>query len=390
MLLKRTSALWISSIVLCLVLIQGCTSMPDPGPITLTLNRVSTQATASISTALPYTATRPPATPSYRPNTAAPITATYTPSHTPTTGVETLTAVRRFSLETRAAQTATLLPFQTNTPEQWQPTYTLAPLPIDMATPTDAASDVALSPVKQNRDWTSVEREFDGVAMVLVPIGCFMMGGESGFVGTLPVHQQCIEWPFWIDKYEVTNEQFERFGGVGAYDGSEKDPQRPRESVIWEIARDFCELRGGRLPTEKQWEYAARGPSSLIYPWGNEWDPDRLVQSETLNNQSATVGSYPTGASWVGAQDMAGNVAEWTSSKNELYPYNATDGREELIDRPDPSNPDAPYRSLRIIRGGAFDVSESASFMTYFRIASGGTNPMPVNGVRCVRGFGQP
>jgi formylglycine-generating enzyme required for sulfatase activity len=121
---------------------------------------------------------------------------------------------------------------------------------------------------------------------------------------------------------------------------------RPMESITWYVARAYCEARGGRLPTEAEWEYAARGPDSLIYPWGNAWNPDNVVWAETSGDETATVGSIPAGASWVGALDMSGNVWEWTSSANTPYPYDVSDGREATDgDRAD---------VIRVIRGGSF------------------------------------
>lgn len=167
-----------------------------------------------------------------------------------------------------------------------------------------------------------VVQDFDGVPMVLVPAGCFMMGSGR------EAHEQCFDQPFWIDQTEVTQAQFARLGGVKANVNRFTGDQRPVERITWFEARDFCALRGARLPTEAEWEYAARGPDNLVYPWGNEFIADNVVYRGNSGYQTANVGSRPGGASWVGALDMSGNVGEWTGSLYEPYPYDATDGRE--------------------------------------------------------------
>lgn len=166
-------------------------------------------------------------------------------------------------------------------------------------------------------------QSFNGVEMVLVPPGCFMMGNDDGRRDERPAHEVCFDNPFWIDRTEVTNAQY---GSVGRFEGDD----RPRENLLWSEARDHCASRDARLPTEAEWEYAARGPDSLIYPWGNELDPENLVFDRNSNAESAPVGSRPEGASWVGALDMVGNVFEFVSSTYARYPYDATDGREDL------------------------------------------------------------
>jgi formylglycine-generating enzyme required for sulfatase activity len=137
------------------------------------------------------------------------------------------------------------------------------------------------------------------------------------------VHPQCFDQPFWIDQYEVTNA---RYGSAGYFEGD----NRPRESVDWFAAAEHCAVRGARLPTEAEWEYAARGPSAWVYPWGNDFVDANAVSSwENTVRRTAPVGSRPGGASWVGALDISGNVWDWTSTLYAEYPYDSDDGRED-------------------------------------------------------------
>lgn len=184
-----------------------------------------------------------------------------------------------------------------------------------------------------NADWTPVEREFDGVVMVLVPAGCFTMGSEDGDVNERPVHDVCIEEPFWLDKLEVTQGQFESKGGVKANEGAFEGDNRPVERITWFEAVTYCrDERDGRLPSEAEWEFAVRGPDGLIYPWGNEFEPSYVIHTANSNNRTSEVGAdiRAEGRSWVDAYDMSGNVWEWVSSRAMDYPYRAGDGREDL------------------------------------------------------------
>jgi formylglycine-generating enzyme required for sulfatase activity len=190
--------------------------------------------------------------------------------------------------------------------------------------------------------------------MVEVPPGCFQMGNEEGRRDEKPVTQVCIDYRFWIDRTEVTNQAY-------GQPGNATGDTQPRENLTWFEARDFCAARGGRLPTEAEWEYAGRGPDGVAYPWGDDLLDDRLVFERNSGNQTAPVGSKPEGASWVGALDMAGNVWEWVSSQYRPYPYAADDGREDLTDT----------SVQRVYRGGTGSyIDFAASMMTRFRAAS--------------------
>lgn len=198
-------------------------------------------------------------------------------------------------------------------------------------------------------DTTGRIATFDGVEMALVPPGCFEMGSDGGQSDEVPAHRQCFDAPFYIDRFEVSNEQFIRLGGQAAEPGRWTDPDHPREQVTWFEARDFCAGRGDgvRLPTEAEWEYAARGPEGPVFPWGDTLIPDNVVYIDNTGSQTAPVGSRPGGASWVGAQDMSGNVKEWVSTIYSTYlpyPYTASDKRE------DPAN----TTERRTLRGGSF------------------------------------
>jgi formylglycine-generating enzyme required for sulfatase activity len=100
--------------------------------------------------------------------------------------------------------------------------------------------------------------------------------GRDWFTAEQPASQVCFDEPFWIDKYEVTNAQY---GSTGCEDWS-SEPDQPRNCVSWFDTRDFCAARDAHLPTEAEWEYAARGPDALVYPWGNEWNSQLAVWTD--------------------------------------------------------------------------------------------------------------
>jgi len=244
--------------------------------------------------------------------------------------------------ETATQWTAT--PTPTFTPSN-TPTITPSSTPTITPSPTPRPETLAQIPVIQNQDWTPYEREFDGVTMVLVPAGQFVMGSSESEIASVfedceefssdenncedewfwdearnGDNTQVFETPFWIDKYEVTNELY----GSSNCTQRSSEPDQPRICVSWFEAQEFCESRDARLPTEAEWEYVARGPDNLRYPWGNEFDEDKTIWRGILSG-TAPVGSRPEGASWVGTLDMIGNAWEWTSTFMDEYPYTEFD-----------------------------------------------------------------
>jgi formylglycine-generating enzyme required for sulfatase activity len=224
--------------------------------------------------------------------------------------------------------------------------------------------------------WSPITHTFaDGVPMVQVPAGCFMMGSTNGDNDEQPVLEQCFNEPFWIDLTEVTQADFERLGGVKAYDNRFDGDQRPVERITWFEARDFCALRDARLPTEREWEYAARGPDNLTYPWGSAWNENNAVWDGNSNSQTGEVGSRPAGASWVGALDMSGNVWEWVSS---LYlPYDSSEDRE--------LNTGTRTDVLRVLRGGSWYIVYTDILRAAFRNRLAPDGGSINSGFRCAR-----
>ncbi len=243
--------------------------------------------------------------------------------------------------------TPTITPSPTNTPTNTA-TPTATNTPTDTATPTPTATPLGLERVYQNEEWTPHEEVINGATMVLVPVGCFMMGSENGASDKKPVIELCFNAPFWIDKTEVTRGDYAVCVAAGGCtetpdnEYSTRDTQ-PINRVTWFQATAYCEWREARLPTEKEWEYAARGPSNWEYPWGNDFVADNVVYSGTSNNVTADVGSQPDGQSWVGATDMSGNVWEWASSWYLTYPYDPLKAEDNTSEY-----------NYRVLRGGSF------------------------------------
>jgi len=179
--------------------------------------------------------------------------------------------------------------------------------------------------------WT---RPADGMVMVHVPAGTFQMGSSESDPNAegdeFPQHSVTLD-ALWIDRTEVTNAQYRRCVEAGACQaptkcdwgspnyGEDKKANHPVLCVDWHGAAAYCEWAGGRLPTEAEWEYAARGPDSFIYPWGNDLPDATLLNYAENVGDTSQVGSYSDGASWCGALDMAGNLWEWVADWYDIY-----------------------------------------------------------------------
>jgi iron(II)-dependent oxidoreductase len=215
--------------------------------------------------------------------------------------------------------------------------------------------------------------------MVLVPAGAFQMGTNAaeGLIAEDALPQHSVTLPaFFIDKTEVTNAAYRKYCDATGYptppnwnngrfpDGEENFPVT---HVNWHEATAYAAWAGKRLPTEAEWEKAARGEDGRLYPWGPTWNQSNVV---TNQNKPSAVGSHPSGASPYGALDMAGNVFEWTSDW-----YNAYLGSTFKT----PS-----YGTIyKVVRGGGFDGNNSLSKTTY-RCLMRPTSRIEWVGFRCV------
>jgi formylglycine-generating enzyme required for sulfatase activity len=155
----------------------------------------------------------------------------------------------------------------------------------------------------------------DGGVCVWVPAGEFDMGSKEGDGDEQPVHHVRITKGFWLGKCTVAFGQWKAYcEKVGIkMEASGLGDNHPVVNVTWGEAVAYCEHYRMSLPTEAQWEYAARGPDDRRYPWGEEWDPKKCCNNANQGPRGQTfpVGSFPEGVSWCGALDMAGNVWQW-------------------------------------------------------------------------------
>mgnify|MGYP000861571263 CR=1 FL=1 len=247
----------------------------------------------------------------------------------------------------------TRVPVATEAPAPTEsPTLSEKPMATEAPTSTEAPLGIGSTQVSL----------IDGMTMVFVPAGEFTMGSPDGVGNTNehPEHQVYLD-AFWIDQTEVTNAMYEQCvndGGctapeesnsynIESYYGNSQYAFYPVINVDWDQANSYCQWTGRELPTEAQWEKAARGTKGNIYPWGNDLATPNLTNFAIYVGNTTKVGNYLAGASPYGALDMAGNVWEWVADWYGDY----SAGTE--------TNPTGPSDGIiRVFRGGSWKSGE--------------------------------
>jgi serine/threonine-protein kinase len=153
---------------------------------------------------------------------------------------------------------------------------------------------------------SAVQEQGNQEGMVLVPAGAFLSGEGAN-------ERKVFLRSFWIDYFEVTNDDYEKVRDI---DYTTERANHPVADISWRDASVYCEAVGKRLPTEQEWEKAARGTDGRRYPWGNSYEP-KNVNAENRHGGSLAIGQFKDGVSPYGLFDMAGNVSEWTASEED-------------------------------------------------------------------------
>ncbi len=215
--------------------------------------------------------------------------------------------------------------------------------------------------------------------MVPVTAGDYVIGSDAGPALVRPRHAAHLD-AFSIERTEVTVGDYEKFvvatHAPAPWTGATPDARLPVTRVPWGDAANYCAWKfpsGGRLPTELEWEAAARGRAGNEYPYGSAPEAARANTASARRGGVSPVGSFPRGATASGIQDMSGNVWEWTSSAMGAYP-----GAARMSDS---------LARYRVIRGGAFDTSDSLAtgWMRGYQKETATPAELPNTGFRCVR-----
>ncbi|MCA9464796.1 MAG: SUMF1/EgtB/PvdO family nonheme iron enzyme, partial [Nitrospira sp.] len=235
----------------------------------------------------------------------------------------------------------------------------------------------------------------DGAPMVLVPAGEFTMGARNEdkdtFYDEQPAHQVYLD-AYYIDQYEVTTSRYAAF-----MEATKRNPPRywsktmrkqnvklPVVGVSWEDAQAYCVWAGKRLPTEAQWEKAARGTDGRIYPWGDQPPNNTLANccSSNLLAGQRSVGSFEGGKSPYGAYDLAGNVLEWVADW-----YDATRYQQRARGNEPVRNPQGPATGKsRVLRGGSWYGDDPRNLRSSIRVKDLSTVLYYIVGFRCAQG----
>jgi formylglycine-generating enzyme required for sulfatase activity/uncharacterized caspase-like protein len=236
-----------------------------------------------------------------------------------------------------------------------QSTPTHTPQSIGTSTPSPTKTAIPPTPTL---GIGSTKTGNDGMTLLYVPAGNFTMGSDSGSSSEKPTHSVHLD-AFWIDTTEVTNAMYAkcvrdkvcnapsqiRSAKRDSYYGNPDFDNYPVIYVSWDDATDYCSWAGRRLPTEAEWEKAARGDDARDYPWGNSAPNEKILNDNGIVGDTTEVGNYPKGSSPYGALDMAGNVSEWVVDwYRELY----------YTDQPESNPPGPDQGSARVLRGGSW------------------------------------
>ena len=229
----------------------------------------------------------------------------------------------------------------------------------------------------------------DGSVMVFVPGGVFLQGADDANQAARPVHEVTLR-PYWIDKYPVTNSRYARFLRANPsvqrpeyWDNADfNGPEQPVVGVSWDEAMAYAMWAGLALPSEAQWEAAARGRDGRRYPWGNEPPDAQRANFGREVGRTTPVGAYPAGAGPYGTLDQAGNVDEWC-----LDPWNA---RAYEARRPDLADPVAEGNTAgRAVRGGSW-AGDPGFLAAAIRFGLGTGFRLQFQGFRCVLSWSPP
>lgn len=233
----------------------------------------------------------------------------------------------------------------------------------------------------------------DGAPMVLIPAGDFLMGSsdDDSELDERPEHRVWVD-AFYLDKYEVSNARYDKFleetGRVRPKFWEQIDlsvhGELPVVGVDWADAKAYCEWAGKRLPTEAEWEYAARGKDKRQFPWGSNPPAPQLANYgkpwsyKFYDDRLERVTSHEAGKSPFGVLHLAGNVWEWVADWYDEYYYESS---------PERNPPGPPEGKLRVVRGGSWNFA--AEYMrTTARFKFDPIHRAADLGIRCARDVG--